>query len=96
MERENFCRNMILNYAEHILPKKQRFKNPLIQYYYLIKYAIQIDTHLYMPIGKGMMKRIVDRIPIEYHRMNSFSTLKVELMNVSTTEFCKNMIILII
>ncbi|VVC27190.1 Hypothetical protein CINCED_3A023641 [Cinara cedri] len=92
MEREKFRRNMILNYAEHLLPAKQRFKDPLIQYYYFIKYGIQIDTQLYTPIGKGMMKRIIDRIPKEYQQMNLFSTLKVEMMN-EYLSWSKNVIV---
>lgn len=85
-EREKFRKNMILNYAEHLLPAKEKFKDPLIQYYYFIKFGSHIDSY-YTPIVNKTIKRIFNRIPEKYQYLELYSTLKVELMNVSTVYY---------
>ncbi|XP_029348702.1 uncharacterized protein LOC115035146 [Acyrthosiphon pisum] len=83
IEREQFRANMILNYAEHLLPvvPKDKFKNPLLRYYNFIKFGVQINSNSYNPIEQNTVDRIVCSLPPKYQSSPLLLTLIKDLIN---------------
>jgi hypothetical protein len=97
--KQGFYAKLILDYTEHLLPvvPMDKFKEPLLDFYNFIKFAVEIKSNNYTPIEQNTVNRIVCSLPTKYQT----SPLIEDLINVSkyihndTFEISTNLILIL-
>lgn len=61
---------------------EETFKNPLLKYYYFIKYGAENDFQCYTPIKQKTVDNIIGLLPKKFHSLPFLLEVKEEFINV--------------